>query len=77
MINHVQGICAICKAKVEVGDGELDWFRRKWRFRHNTCVTPALIDDKERFYFAKLALLGRGTGITAQRARRKLRDRGL
>jgi len=77
MRNRFTGICYRCGKDVAVGEGHFERFRGGWRTQHASCAIefrgtpdPALDSDRQR----RLERLAAGTGRTAQRARRRLRD---
>lgn len=77
MRNKHAGPCYRCPKVVEIGDGHFERFRGGWRLQHAICAiehrgTP----DPRREADTRRAMEQRavGTGKSAQRARRWLRD---
>ena len=77
--NAYPGTCYRCGKLVEAGAGHFERFRGSWRVQHAECAIahrgtpdPARAHDR----LVRLQRQARGTGKTAQRARRHLRDMG-
>lgn len=75
--NRYAGTCYRCKKTVPPGEGHFERFAGGWRVQHASCAIemrgtpdPAREARNERL----LALKARGTGRSAQRARKRLRD---
>jgi hypothetical protein len=80
MRNNFGGTCYRCQKWVEPGDGHFERFRGGWRVQHAICAiecrgTPD--PEREADTLARRQRLSKGTGRTAQRARKRLRDEGL
>ena len=77
MRNRFAGTCYRCGLTVAAGEGHFERFRGAWRTQHATCAiefrgTPDPDRDADRK--SRLMRLASGTGRSAQRARKKLRD---
>ena len=80
MRNRYPGPCYRCGETVAAGEGHFERFVGGWRVQHVTCAiefrgTP---DPARQAYQARRdELTAQGTGRRAQRARRRIRDRGV
>jgi hypothetical protein len=77
MRNKYPGICYRCQKAVAVGDGHFERFKNGWRTQHASCAiefrgTPD--PEREAEQDKWLHIRARGTGRSAQRARKALRD---
>ena len=80
MRNKYPGICYRCGLAVAVGDGHFERLGKTWRVQHASCAIehrgtpdPAREEHSNSMLFAAAA----STGPRAQRARSRLRKRGL
>jgi hypothetical protein len=78
--NRFGGTCYRCGKWCAPRDGHFERFRRTWRVQHASCAiklrgTPD--PEREAYRLEELKRRATGTGKSAQRARRELRDRGL
>lgn len=78
MRNRYGGTCYRCQKWCAPGDGHFERFRGGWRTQHASCAIefrgvpdPEQQADRERDLQRRAA----GTGKSAQRARRELRER--
>lgn len=76
--NAYPGPCYRCGATVQSGDGHFERFRGGWRVQHADCAikhrgTPD--PAREADTVLRWRVQAKGTGKTAQRARKHLRDR--
>lgn len=79
MRNKFGGTCYRCQEYVTPGDGHFELFRGQFRVQHASCAikfrgTPD--PDREADRRKRLLRLAAGTGKSAQRARRQLREEG-
>lgn len=77
--NTFGGVCYRCSKWVAPGEGHFERFRGHWRVQHATCAiefrnTPD--PDREADQLARRLRLAKGTGKSAQKARKRLRDEG-
>ena len=80
MRNQYAGTCYRCGLRVEHDDGHFERFAGRWRTQHAECAIKFRgVPDpaKEKYTEARDKRKAEGTGKAAQRARRRLRDRGL
>ena len=77
MRNRHPGPCYRCGEIVEAGEGHFERFRGGWRTQHASCaIKHRGTSDPERASdsLERMKRAAKGTGKSAQRARRKLRD---
>ena len=79
MRNRFSGSCYRCTNIVGVGEGHFERFHGGWRLQHASCAikhrgTPD--PEREADTLTRMKRAAAGTGKSAQRARRRLRDMG-